>query len=38
MLIGFSLQNFRSFLNEQTFTYSTSADRTHESTTALAPA
>jgi uncharacterized protein len=32
MLIGFTLQNFRSFLNEQTFTYGTSADRTHEST------
>jgi hypothetical protein len=32
MLIGFRLQNFRSFLNEQTFTYGTSADRTHEST------
>jgi hypothetical protein len=32
MLIGFKLQNFRSFLNEQAFTYCTSADRTHEST------
>ena len=32
MLIGFSLRNFRSFLHEQTFTYCTSADRTHEST------
>jgi len=32
MLIGFRLQNFRSFLHEQTFTYGTSADRTHEST------
>ena len=32
MLIGFRLRNFRSFLNEQTFTYCTSADRTHEST------
>jgi uncharacterized protein len=31
MLIGFRLQNFRSFLNEQTFTYCPSADRTHES-------
>jgi len=32
MLIGFKLKNFRSFLNEQSFTYCTSADRTHEST------
>jgi len=32
MLIGFKLQNFRSFLTEQTFSYSTSSDRTHEST------
>jgi hypothetical protein len=32
MLIGFRLQNFRSFLNEQIFTYCTSADRTHEAT------
>ncbi len=32
MLIGFSLQNFRSFLREQYFSYSASSDRTHEST------
>jgi uncharacterized protein len=32
MLIGFSLQNFRSYLSEQSFSYSTSADRTHETT------
>ena len=32
MLIGFRLRNFRSFLNEQTFGYCTSADRAHEST------
>ncbi|MDB6086314.1 MAG: hypothetical protein JWN43_4195 [Gammaproteobacteria bacterium] len=32
MLIGFRFQNFRSFLTEQTFSFSTSSDRTHEST------
>lgn len=32
MLIGFKLRNFRSFLGEQTFSYSTSSDRAHEST------
>ncbi|HWJ33866.1 MAG TPA: ATP-binding protein [Steroidobacteraceae bacterium] len=32
MLIGFKFQNFRSFLTEQTFSFSTSSDRTHEST------
>jgi hypothetical protein len=32
MLLAFRLHNFRSFLTEQTFSYSTSADRTHEST------
>jgi hypothetical protein len=32
MLIGFRLQNFRSFLAEQSFSFSTSSDRTHEST------
>jgi hypothetical protein len=32
MLIGFRFQNFRSFLAEQSFSFSTSSDRTHEST------
>jgi uncharacterized protein len=32
MLIGFTLKNFRSFLNEQSFAFAASADRTHEST------
>jgi uncharacterized protein len=32
MLIGFRFQNFRSFLGEQSFSFSTSSDRTHEST------
>ena len=32
MLIGFKLQNFRSFSNEQSFSFSTSADRAHEMT------
>jgi uncharacterized protein len=32
MLIGFRLANFRSFLNEQTFSFATSSDRAHEST------
>ncbi len=32
MLIGFRFQNFRSFLSEQSFSFSTSSDRTHEST------
>ncbi len=32
MLIGFRLQNFRSFLTEQTFSYATSADSAHAST------
>src|ERR1700692_4419888 len=32
MLIGFKFQNFRSFLTEQTFSFLTSSDRTHEST------
>jgi hypothetical protein len=32
MLIGFRFQNFRSFLAEQAFSFSTSSDRTHEST------
>jgi hypothetical protein len=32
MLIGFKFQNFRSFLAEQTFSFLTSSDRTHEST------
>ncbi|HEY2684206.1 MAG TPA: ATP-binding protein [Steroidobacteraceae bacterium] len=32
MLIGFKLGNFRSFLNEQSFSYVTSSDRAHEST------
>ena len=31
MLIAFKLQNFRSFLGEQTFTFASSGDRTHES-------
>jgi uncharacterized protein len=32
MLIGFRFRNFRSFLDEQSFSFSTSSDRTHEST------
>jgi len=32
MLIGFKLRNFRSFLSEQSFTFASSSDRTHEST------
>jgi hypothetical protein len=32
MLIGFRFQNFRSFLAEQSFSFSTSSDRAHEST------
>ena len=32
MLIGFKLQNFRSFSNEQAFSFATSADRAHEMT------
>lgn len=32
MLIGFKLQNFRSFANEQSFSFSTSSDRAHEMT------
>jgi hypothetical protein len=32
MLIGFRLANFRSFLNEQSFSFATSSDRAHEST------
>jgi hypothetical protein len=32
MLIGFKFENFRSFLAEQSFSFSTSADRTHEAT------
>jgi uncharacterized protein len=32
MLIGFKFQNFRSFLDRQAFSFSTSSDRTHEST------
>jgi len=32
MLIGFKVQNFRSFLHEQTFSFLTSSDRMHEST------
>jgi hypothetical protein len=32
MLIAFRLQNFRSFLDEQTFTFASSPDRTHEAT------
>ena len=32
MLIGFTLRNFRSFLDEQTFAFAASPDRTHEST------
>jgi hypothetical protein len=32
MLIGFRFQNFRSFLAEQSFSFSTSSDRSHEST------
>jgi hypothetical protein len=32
MLIGFKLRNFRSFLSEQSFSFASSADRSHEST------
>jgi uncharacterized protein len=32
MLIGFKLKNFRSFLHEQSFTFTTTSDRSHEST------
>lgn len=32
MLIGFKLQNFRSFLTEQTFSFLTSSDHMHETT------
>ncbi len=32
MLIGFKFENFRSFLAEQSFSFSTSSDRTHEAT------
>ncbi len=32
MLIGFRLRNFRSFLEEQSFVFAASPDRTHEST------
>ncbi len=32
MLIGFSVRNFRSFLDEQSFVFAASPDRTHEST------
>jgi hypothetical protein len=32
MLVGFKLRNFRSFLSEQSFTFASSPDRTHEST------
>ena len=32
MLIGFTLRNFRSFLNAQAFVFAASPDRTHEST------
>ena len=32
MLIGFTLRNFRSFLDEQCFAFAASPDRTHEST------
>jgi uncharacterized protein len=32
MLIGFTLRNFRSFLDEQSFVFAASPDRTHEST------
>jgi hypothetical protein len=32
MLIGFKLKNFRSFLGEQSFSFASSSDRTHEST------
>ena len=35
MLIDFKLQNFRSFVSEQIFSFSTSSDRTHESTHCL---
>jgi hypothetical protein len=36
MLIGFKLRNFRSFLDEQSLSYVTSHDRTHESTHCIA--
>jgi hypothetical protein len=32
MLIGFKLKNFRSFLSEQSFSFASSSDRTHETT------
>jgi len=32
MLIGFRFENFRSFFKEQAFSFSTSADRTHQQT------
>jgi len=32
MLVGFKLRNFRSFLSEQSFTFASSPDRTHEAT------
>jgi uncharacterized protein len=32
MLIGFTLRNFRSFLNEQSFAFAASPDRAHETT------
>jgi len=32
MLIGFTIRNFRSFLNQQTFGFQASPDRAHEST------
>lgn len=32
LLIGFTLRNFRSFLHEQSFSFSASVDRAHEST------
>jgi hypothetical protein len=32
MLIGFKVRNFRSFLNEQSFSFETTSDRAHEST------
>src|SRR5438552_15531965 len=35
MLIGFKLANFRSYLNEQSFSFATSSDRAHESTHCL---
>ena len=36
MLIGFRLRNFRSFLGDQTLSYITSHDRSHESTHCIA--